>query len=61
MLLWWIDAVCVREMRNQWITLFFIAMWLPLCRVLSLLALVCLGLCLEELLTCLLVGGLLKG
>jgi hypothetical protein len=60
MLLWWIDAAYAREIGNQWITFFFTTMWLPLCGVLSLLALVCLGLCLEELSTCLLVGGCLK-
>jgi hypothetical protein len=36
-------------------------MWLTLCRVLSLLVLVCLELCLGESLTCLLVGGHLEG
>jgi hypothetical protein len=48
-------------MGNQWITFFFTAMWLKLCGVLSLLVLVCLGLCLGEFLTCLLVGGCLEG
>jgi hypothetical protein len=61
MLLWWIDAACAREMGSQWIIFFFIAMWLPLYGVLSLLTLVCLELCLEELSTCLLVGRLLEG
>jgi len=36
-------------------------MWLTLCGVLSLLILGCLGLCLGESLTCLLVGGRLEG
>jgi hypothetical protein len=60
MLFWWIDVACASEMGNQWIIFFFIAMWLMLCGVLSLLVLVCLGLCLEESLTCLLVGGRLE-
>jgi len=47
-------------MGNQWNTFFFTVMWLPLCVMLSLLDLVCLGLCLEELSTCLLVGGILE-
>jgi hypothetical protein len=37
------------------------AMWLTLCGLLSLRVLVCLGLCLGESLTCLLVGGRLEG
>jgi hypothetical protein len=60
MLFWWIDVACASEM-NQWITFFFIAMWLTLCGVLSLLTLMCLGLCLGESSTCLLVGGRLEG
>jgi hypothetical protein len=40
---------------------FFTAMWLTLCGVLSLLVLVCFGLCLGESLTYLLVGGRLEG
>jgi hypothetical protein len=48
-------------MRNQWTTFFFTAMCLPLCGSLSLLDLVCLELCLEELSTCLPVGGILEG
>jgi hypothetical protein len=46
-------------MGNQWTT-FFTAMWLILCGILSLLDLVCLRLCLEELSTCLPVGGIWK-
>jgi hypothetical protein len=61
MLFWWIDFACASDMGNQWITLFFNAMWLMPCGVLSLLALVCLGLCLEESLTCLPVSGRLEG
>jgi hypothetical protein len=60
MLLWWLDVACAREMENQWIAFFFLTMWLLLCGVLSLLTLVCLGLCLDELSTCLLVGGRLE-
>jgi hypothetical protein len=60
MLLWWIDAACAREMGSQWIIFFFIAMWLPLYGVLSLLTLVCLG-SLEVLPNCLFVGGRLEG
>jgi hypothetical protein len=55
------DVACAREMGNQWTTFFFIAMWLPLCGITFLLVLVCLGLCLEELSTCLPVGGSLEG
>jgi hypothetical protein len=36
-------------------------MWLTLCGLKFLIVLVCLGLCREELLTCLLVGGNLEG
>jgi len=43
-------------MGNQWTTFFFIAMWLSLCGIPFLLVSVCLGLCLEELSTCLHVG-----
>jgi hypothetical protein len=60
MLFWWIDVACAVEMGNWWIA-FFTAMWLTLCGVLSLLVLVCLGLCLGESLTCLLVGRRLEG
>jgi hypothetical protein len=56
----WIDATYAREMENLWTT-FFIVMWLPLCGIMFFLGLVCLGLCLEELSTYLLVGGRLKG
>jgi hypothetical protein len=59
MLFWWIDATCASEMGNQWIT-FFSAMWRTLCGVLSLLSLICLGLCLGESLTCLPVSGRLE-
>jgi hypothetical protein len=55
MLLWWIDDACAKEMGSQWITFFL------LCGMLSLLALVCLGLCLGVSSTCLLVGGHLGG
>jgi hypothetical protein len=40
---------------------FFTVMWLLLSGMLSLLDLVCLGLCLEELLTCLPIDGILEG
>lgn len=42
-------------------TLFFTVIWLSLRGILSLLDLVCLGLYLEELSTCLPVGGILEG
>jgi hypothetical protein len=48
-------------MKNLWTTFFFTVMWLPLCRITFLLILVCLGLYLEELSTCLPVGGSLEG
>jgi hypothetical protein len=56
-------SICVSCIysRNQWTTFFFIAMWLPLCEILPLLDLVCLGLCLEELSNCLPVSGILEG
>jgi hypothetical protein len=60
MLFWWIDAACASEMGNKWITFYFIAIWLTLYGVLSLLVLVCLGLCLGKSLTCLHVGGRLE-
>jgi hypothetical protein len=61
MLFWWIDVACASEAESQWIIFLFTGMWLTLCGVLSLLVLVCLGLCLGESLTCLLVGGRLGG
>jgi hypothetical protein len=61
MLFWWIYVACASKTGNRWITFFFIAMWNTLCRVLSLLVLVCLGLCLTESLTCLVAGGHLEG
>jgi hypothetical protein len=61
MLLSWIDVACVREMGNPWTIFFFIVMWLLLCEVLSLAVLGCLDLCLDELSTCLRVGGSLEG
>jgi len=57
----WTDVACARVMRNLWTTFFFTVMWLTLCGITFLLVLVCLGLCLEELSTCLLVGGSLEG
>jgi hypothetical protein len=57
----WIDVACAKEMRNLWTTLFFTVMWLPLCGITFLLVLVCLESCLEELSTCLVVGGTLEG
>jgi len=36
-------------------------LWPPLCGIILLLVLVCLGLCLEELSTCLHIGGSLEG
>jgi hypothetical protein len=55
-----VNGCCVKEVESQWIT-FFIVMWLPLYGVLSLLALVCHGLCLEVLSNYLLIGGRLEG
>jgi hypothetical protein len=48
-------------MGNQWTTFFFTAMWLSLCKILYSLDLVCLGLCLEELSTCLPIGEIQEG
>jgi hypothetical protein len=61
MLFWWIDVECASVTGNWWIIFFFTAMWLTLCGVLSLRILVCLRLCLEESLTCLLIDGRLGG
>jgi len=57
----WIDVACAREMENLWTTFFFTVMWLLLCRIPFLIGLICLRLCLEELLTYLPVGGSLEG
>jgi hypothetical protein len=57
-----VDRCCLCKSNEESVaTFFFNSMWLSLCRMLSLLDLVCLGLCLEELSTCLLVGGILEG
>jgi hypothetical protein len=54
------DRCCMcKQNGKRWI-FFFTTMWLMLCGVLSLLVLVCLGLCLEVCLTCI-VGGRLEG
>jgi hypothetical protein len=57
----WIDVACAREMENLSTTFFFTMIWLPLCGITFVLVLVCSGLCLEELLTSLLVGVSLEG
>jgi hypothetical protein len=50
-------SLVARKMGNQWTTFFFNVMWLPLSGIPFLLILVCFGLCIEELSTCLFVGG----
>jgi hypothetical protein len=57
----WTNVACVREMGNLWTTFFFTVMRLMLCGLIFLIVLVCLGLCREELLTCLLIVGSLEG
>jgi len=52
--------LCKRD-GKLWTTFFFIVMWLPLCRIMFFLGLVCLELCLEELSIYLPVGGRLEG
>ena len=54
-----IDVVCVKECRSLWTILFSSVRLSVPYGIFSLVALGCLGLCLDELSTCLLVGGLL--
>lgn len=57
MSLWLIGVVCAREMQSLWTIFFSIVRLLVPYRVRSLVVLGFIGLCLEQLLICMLVGG----
>jgi hypothetical protein len=57
-----IDKCCICMRNGETVNhLFLLTMWLPLCGVLSLAVLGCLGLCLDGLSTCWPVDGPLEG